>query len=62
MALGLQRRCAAMGRAICFWILQHHADLQHSRYHYAAAVQAAFLVRLLPYGHDNAAHLPLETS
>lgn len=50
------------GRAICFWILQHHADLQHSRYHHAAAVQAAFLVRLLPYGHDNAAHLPLETS
>lgn len=51
------------GRAICFWIFTAScADLQHSRYHHAAAVQAAFLVRLLPYGHDNAAHLPLETS
>lgn len=38
-----------------FGFYQHHADLQHSRHHHAAAVQAAFLVRLLPYGHDNAA-------
>lgn len=43
-------------------LLQYHADLQHSWHHHAAAVQAAFLVRLLPYGHDNAAHLPLEAS
>ena len=56
VAVGISRN-AVLGRcrAICFRILQRYVDFNNSRFHYDDFIQAAFVVRVLPYGnHDTA--------
>ena len=47
--------------AVCFWLLQRDAHFHRAGPHNHGAVQAAQLVRLLPHGHDDAAHLQSES-
>ena len=56
--LGLSRDPVPPGRgAVRLWVLQCHADLDCAGSDYDGAVQAPQLVRLLPHGHHDPAHL-----
>ena len=56
--LGLSRDPVPPGRgAVRLWVLQCHADLDCAGSDYDGAVQAPKLVRLLPHGDHDPAHL-----
>ena len=58
VALGLSWNALARWRCtVCFWLLQRDAHFHRAGPHNHGAVQAAQLVRLLPHGHDDTAHL-----
>ena len=59
--MGLQRSGYTLGRAVRLWLLQYHDHVYGIGPYFPAAMEASFLVRVLPYGNHDAVNLQSKT-